>query len=186
MSVAEASDAETLARELTGASERRAQIHVLGGVSRLVAMLDGSLLITVSQSTLRVQAEQAAQARAAMQAKEAADADAGAEPLSSSDALEGGLKTSKVRRTSAEVIVEASELEAQLRGTAYKPKSTHKVWSIAPNLIDVDENGRAREQIQIATANKMAMQEQSAAALAELAKVRSLMSLMTLDYVDCH
>jgi hypothetical protein len=84
------------------------------------------------------------------------------------------------------VIVEASELEAQLRGTAYKPKSTHKVWSIAPNLIDVDENGRAREQIQIATANKMAMQEQSAAALAELAKVRSLMSLMTLDYVDCH
>jgi hypothetical protein len=32
----------------------------------------------------------------------------------------------------------------------------------------------------------MAMQEQSAAALAELAKVRSLMSLMTSDYVDCH
>ena len=176
-SLAEASDAEVLARELTGASERRAQIHVLGGVSRLVAMLDGSLIITVSQSTLRVQAEQAAQARAAMQAKEAADADAGAEPLSSSDALEGNLKTSKVRRTSAEVIVEASELEAQLRGTAYRPKSVHKVWSIAPNLIDVDENGRAREQIQIASANKMAMQEQSAAALAELAKVRSQMAI---------
>ena len=175
-SLAEASDAEVLARELTGASERRAQIHVLGGVSRLVAMLDGSLIITVSQSTLRVQAEQAALAKEAMQAK-VADADVGAEPLSSSTALEGDLKTSKVRRTSAEVIVEASELEAQLRGTAYRPKSVHKVWSIAPNLIDVDENGRAREQIQIASANKMAMQEQSAAALAELAKVRSQMAI---------
>ena len=153
-------------------SRHDAQIHVLGGVSRLVAMLDGSLIITVSQSTLRVQAEQAALAKEAMQAK-VADADVGAEPLSSSTALEGDLKTSKVRRTSAEVIVEASELEAQLRGTAYRPKSVHKVWSIAPNLIDVDENGRAREQIQIASANKMAMQEQSAAALAELAKVRS-------------
>ena len=181
---------------VSGSAERRAQINALGGVMRLVAMIDGSIMTKVSQSTLKHQAQLEKEKAlkedgdAAAAAAEASALATGLAPAAAAAAMDLSRAVSPAVGPSAapgvasatgtpsrsaastpspdEMLLKQQQAQAAARARGLDP--TRKVWCKAPDVIDVDLREAGSKVMQLSeTGNKVAMQEQSAAALADLA-----------------